>query len=109
MLSAIFDRWPPAVIALGPPSTDDEPLEWVVFMRAGLFEIGKYLRIPVVLFDTDEKIAEGLGAEGVGRGNGLKTLIRKRMASFNSNKRRVILSTATAMAGAVRVQESLSR
>jgi hypothetical protein len=108
MLSIIFDRWPPTVIALGPPSTDDEPIEWVVFMRSAIFELGGYLGVPVELFDTDEKIAEGLGAEDCGRGNGLKSLVRRRISTFNSNKRRVILATATALAGANRLESSLS-
>lgn len=108
MLSMIFDRWPPTVIALGPPSTDDEPTEWVVFMRAAVFELGRYLNVRVVLFDTDEKIAAELGAADRGRGNGLKSLVRKRLTDFNSNKPRVILATATAMAGAIQLENSLS-
>lgn len=109
MLDQIFDRWPPAIISLGPPSADDEPLLWVSFMRMGVFELGKSLRVPVQLFDTDDAIARGLGAEDVGRGSGLKTLIRKQLPHFSSNKRRVILSTATAMAGATVIRNSMSR
>jgi len=106
MFDIIFDRWPPGVIALGPPSTADEPLEWVVFMRSAVFELGKSLRVPVVLFDTDESLARGLGATQTRGGGGLKALIRQQIPSFSSNKRRVILSTATAMAGATRILNS---
>jgi hypothetical protein len=49
-----------------------------------------------------------MGAD-FGRPSGLKTLIRKQMPDFNSNKRRVILATATAMAGAIQVRSSMSR
>ncbi len=109
MFDMIFDRWPPAVIALGPPSTPDEPLEWVVFMRTAMFELGKSLRVPVVLFDTDEEVARGLGmAQGRSGGGGLKALIRRQLPTFSSNKRRVILSTATAMAGATRIRSSMT-
>lgn len=109
MLSMIFERWPPAVIGLGPASTDDEPLEWIAFMRAAIFEVGKALHVPVVLFDTDERIAQGLGARDLRRGSGLKSLIRRELPEFTSNKRRVILATATAMAGATQIQNTLSR
>lgn len=109
MLDMIFDRWPPAVIALGPRSTDDEPLEWVTFMRTAIFSLGKSLRVPVVLFDSDERIATGMGADDISRGNGLKTLIKKQMPDFTSNKRRVVLATATAMAAAIQVRNSMSR
>jgi hypothetical protein len=109
MLDIIFDRWPPAVISIGPPSSEDEPLEWVVFMRTAMFELGRSLRVPVQLFDTDRDVASGLGACDLSRGNGLKTLIRKQLPNFTSNKPRVILSTATAMAGAAQLQHSMSR
>ena len=108
MLDIIFYRWPPTVIALGPRSSEEEPLEWVVLMRTAMFELGRSLRVPVVLFDTDEAVARGLGAHDLGRGNGLKSLVRKQMGSFTSNKRRVILATATAMAGATQIQNTLS-
>lgn len=108
MLDMIFRRWPPAVIGLGPPSTDDEPLEWIGFMRAGVFELGKYWRVPVMLFDTDERVAAGMEGH-VGKGSGLKSLIKKNMPDFCSNKKRVILATATALAGATQVRNSLSR
>jgi hypothetical protein len=104
MFDIIFDRWPPAVISIGPRSTDDEPLEWVMFMRAAMFELGKSLRVPVTLFDDDRALALGLGAEAGARGSGLKTLVRRRLPEFCSNKRRVILATATAIAGASRIQ-----
>ncbi len=105
----IFDRWPPTVIALGPRSTDDEPLEWVTLMRAAIFGLGQTLRVPVTLFDTDEHIATGLGAGDISRGNGLKSLILKQMPDFHSNKKRVILATATAMAGATQMRNTMSR
>lgn len=109
MLDMFFDRWPPGVIALGPPSEKTEPLEWIVFMRSAMFELGKSLRVPVVLFDTDAAVARALGAvEGRG-GTGLKSLIRREMPRFSSNKRRVILSTATAMAGAMQQRSLLDR
>ena len=101
MLEQYFSRWPPGVIALGPPSEKSEPIEWIVFMRSAVFELGKSLRVPVELFDTDEAVARSLGASG---GTGLKALIRRQMPEFSSNKRRVILSTATAMAGATRLR-----
>lgn len=100
MFQVLFERWPPSIIALGPPSEDDEPLEWVTFMRSAVFELGKSIRVPVQLFDTEEDIARGLGAPDLSRGNGLKTLVRRRLPSFTSNKHRVIVSTAAAMAGA---------
>ncbi len=105
MFDIIFDRWPPTVISLGPPSEKDEPLEWVVLMRTAMFELGKSLRVPVQLYDTDSAIARGLGStNGRGSGSGLKTLIQQQMPDFTSNKRRVILSTATAMAGALQIR-----
>ena len=109
MLSMIFERWPPAVIGLGPPSSDEEPMEWVAFMRTGLFEMGRFTGVPVVLFDTDDHLLTGLGEPELGRRNGLKTLIRRQLPTFSSNKKRVILATATAMAGATRVRNTLSR
>jgi hypothetical protein len=79
-------------------------------MRAAIFEVGKWRRIPVALFDTDERLALSLGADGRAvRGSGLKTLIRKQMPGFSSNKPRIILATATAMAGAIQVRNTLSR
>ena len=107
MLDMIFDRWPPTVIALGPRSTDDEPIEWVTFMRTAIFSLGQAIRVPVVLFDTDLQIALGMGVEDTSRG--LKTLVRQQMPTFNSNKRRVIVATAAAIAGATQVRNTLSR
>jgi len=78
-------------------------------MRAAIFEVGKWRRIPVTLFDTDERLATGLGADRFGRGSGLKTLLKKQLPDFSSNKPRIILATATAMAGAIQVRNSLSR
>lgn len=109
ILETVFHRWPPAVIGLGPPSTDDEPIEWVAFMRAAIFQFGSALHVPVVLFDTDQHVAQGLGVPRLGPSGGLKSLIRKQMPEFSSNKRRVILATATAMAGAVQIQNTMSR
>lgn len=106
MFEIIFDRWPPRLIALGPPSDADEPIEWVVFMRSAVFELGKSINVPVRLFDTDDDLAIGLGAAHRGRGAGLKTLIQKQLPDFTSNKRRVILSTATAMAGALQIRNT---
>lgn len=109
MFDIIFDRWPPAVISLGPPSGKDEPLEWVMFMRAAMFELGKSLRVPVTLFDSDSSLAVGLGAELGTRGSGLKTLVQQHLPDFSSNKRRVVLATATAIAGAVRVENMFGK
>lgn len=100
MFEIIFDRWPPVVIALGPPSGDDEPLEWVAFMRGMVFELGKSIGVPVVLFDDDQALGRALGVQTLTRGNGLKKLIKKQIRSFRSEKVRVIRSTASAMAGA---------
>jgi hypothetical protein len=109
MLDMIFYRWPPAVISLGPPSSNDEPFEWVVLMRTAVFELGRSLKVPVTLFDDDAALAHGLGAIELGaRGNGLKALVQKQMPTFGSNKRRVILATATAMAGATQVRNTMS-
>ncbi len=109
MFEAIFDRWPPSVIGLGPPSTADEPPEWVIFMRTAVLELGKYVGIPVVLFDTDKHLVRVLSAEAGYASLGLKTLVQKQMPGFVSNKRRVILATATALAGAahLRARESM--
>jgi len=104
MFQIFFDRWPPTVIALGPPSTPEEPLESVVLMRTAMFELGRSLRVPVVLFDSAEDLGRGLGAHDLGRGNGLKSLVKRRIRSFTSNKKRVVLATATALAGALQVR-----
>ncbi len=109
MMDIIFDRWPPMIIALGPPSTEHEPLEWVVLMRTAVFELGRSLRVPVVLFDTDEDVGRGLGARDLSRGNGLKSLVRRQVSTFSSNKRRVVLATATAMAGIAHLKNSHSQ
>lgn len=111
MLDMVFDRWPPAVIGLGPPSTGDEPTEWVVFMRTAVFELGKSLRVPVELFDDDQALAIGLGGTGKssGRGVGLKSLVQGRLPEFRSNKRRLILATAAAMAGGDRVLQGMEK
>lgn len=103
MFDIIFDRWPPSVIALGPPSAPEEPLESIVLMRTAMFELGRSLRVPVVLFDRAEDVGRGLGACDLSRGNGLKSLVRRRIESFSSNKKRVVLATATAMAGALKI------
>lgn len=108
MFDIIFDRWPPGVIALGPPSSDAEALESVVLMRTAMFELGRSLRVPVVLFDRDADVGRGLGAYDLSRGNGLKSLVKRRVASFSSNKKRVILATATAIAGALQVVKEQS-
>lgn len=104
MFEAIFLRWPPTVIGLGPPSSEEEPLEWVTFMRTAVFELGKSVGIPVVLFDTDENLSRALALESGRASSGLKTLIQKQMPHFKSNKRRVILATATALAGAAHLR-----
>lgn len=110
MLDIIFYRWPPAVIALGPPSSDEEKLEWVVLMRTAVFELGRSLKVPVVLFDTDDAIATGLGVVDLHtRGSGLKALVQKQLPDFGSNKKRLILATATAIAGARQARDFASR
>lgn len=107
IISTVFDRWPPAVISLGPPSSDDEPIEWITLMRAAIFELGRWRKIPVLVFDDDVQIARGLGAPDIGRGSSLKALVRRQMPNFSSNKRRIILATATAMAGATQFRTQL--
>jgi hypothetical protein len=107
MFDIIFDRWPPAVIAIGPPSAPEEPLESVVLMRTAMFELGRSLRVPVVLFDRAEDVGRGLGAYDLSRGNGLKSLVKRRIESFTSNKKRVVLATATAMAGALQIKNAV--
>ena len=110
MLDMIFDRWPPAVISLGPPSSKDEAIEWIVLMRTGVVELGRSLKIPVMIFDTDVALASALGVADLhSRGNGLKALVHKALPDFGSNKKRVILATATAMAGAHQARDTLSR
>lgn len=110
MFDAIFSRWPPAVIGLGPPSSDDEPDEWVSFMRTSVAALGGWRRVPVFVFDTPRHVARRLGAEDDSRGNGLKSLIKNHMGRpFPSNERRVILATATALAAAIQVRETASR
>lgn len=105
MLDIILYRWPPSVIALGPPSSDGERIEWVVLMRTGVVELGRSLGIPVMIFDSDSAVAAGLGARDIhARGSGLKALVKRALPDFESNKKRVILATATAMAGAHQMQ-----
>lgn len=106
MFDIIFDRWPPGVIALGPPSAETEALESIVLMRTAMFELGRSLRVPVVLFDKDEDLGRGLGARDLSRGNGLKSLVRRRIETFASNKKRVVLATASAVAGALQIENS---
>lgn len=106
MFDIIFDRWPPAVIAVGPPSAPTEPLEWVVLMRTAMVELGRSLRVPTVIFDTDRDVGRALGARDLSRGNGLKSLVKRQIESFSSNKPRVVLATATAMAGARYIQQA---
>lgn len=109
VLSVVLERDPPAVIALGPPSVKAEPLEWVMFMRASILEMGKWSGVPVLIFDTEDDVARALGAESAGRGSGLKTLLRKKLGHFASNERRVILATATSLAGALREKDRKAR
>ncbi len=101
MFEIFFDRWPPAVIALGPPGSRNEPLEWIVFMRTAIFELGKGVGVPVLCYEDDASIARVLAPEEPR--TGLKILIQRRLPDFGSNKRRTILSTASAMAGAVKI------
>lgn len=101
IFDVIFERWPPGVIALGPPSEKDEPIEWVIFMRSAMFELGKSLNVPVQLYDHESSILRTLNRPD--ERSGLKTLIKRQLPEFRSNKRRIILSTATAMAGARQV------
>lgn len=105
MFEAFFDRWPPAVIALGPPSTNTEPIEWVIFMRTAMFELGKSLNVPVLVYEDDKALVRELGDPT--QRAGLKTILRSKLPEFTSNKRRTILSTATAMAGAVKISSLL--
>jgi hypothetical protein len=109
MFDIIFDRWPPGVIALGPASTESEPLESIVLMRTAMFELGRSLRVPVVLFDRDEDIGRALGVPDLRRGNGLKSLLKRQIQTFTSNKPRVIRATATAIAGAIQSGHSQLR
>jgi len=105
MFEIFFDRWPPAVIALGPPAAKDEPLEWVIFMRTAMFELGKSVGVPVICFEDDASIARALAPDAPRAG--LKGLIRQNLPGFASNKRRTILSTGSAMAGAVKIASTL--
>lgn len=105
MFEAFFDRWPPTVIALGPPGSSTEPLEWIVFMRTAMFELGKSVGVPVLCYEDDAALAQVLGPDAPRAG--LKTLIQRRLPVFASNKRRTILSTAAAMAGAVKIAPNL--
>lgn len=104
MFEAIFMRWPPAVIGLGPPSSEEESVEWVMFMRTAVLELGKSVGIPVVLFDTDKHLIAALHNNNVRPGSGLKALVRCQVPRFRSNKKRVILATATALAAAAHIE-----
>ncbi len=99
MFEILFERWPPGVIALGPPVDPREPIEWIVFMRTAMFELGKGINVPILLFDDESAIARALGSGGARIG--LKRLIKRYCPAFNSNKRRNVISTAAAVAGAV--------
>jgi len=104
MFEIIFDRWPPAVIGLGPPANAKEPLEWIAFMRAAVFEMCKPLQLPVVLFDTDQHLKQCLGAPSPRGGPSLKKLLQRELPSFRSDKQSMIRATASAIGGAVYIR-----
>ena len=99
IVGTVLERFPPAVIAVGPPVSRNEPEEWVMLMRAGIFAAGYALKIPVLVFENDYALVRAMGATGNGRGNGIKFMIEKTLARpFRSNERRLLLATATAAA-----------
>ena len=103
MFEAFFDRWPPGVIALGPPASPSEPIEWIIFMRTAMFELGKSVGVPVLCYEDAGSIARALGIQSHTR-TGLRELIQQRLPMFTSNKPRNILSMASAMAGAAKIE-----
>lgn len=109
IMGVVFDRDPPAVLALGPPLDPGEPGRSVEAVHTVLLSLAMGLRARVVSFQTERDVREALSAHygdemTIGE-RGLRKAVRCSLsASLPSKNRRVVLATATALAGAFRVR-----
>ena len=110
IMGVVFDRDPPAVLALGPPLDPEEPGRNVDSVRTVLLSLAMGLRARVVSFDTEEDIREALtvhyGDDMTVGARGLGKAVRCSLATaLPSKNRRVLLATATALAGAFQIKD----
>jgi len=113
IMGTVFDRDPPAVLALGPPLDPEEPSRSVDSVRTVMLALAMGLRARVVQFETEEDVRLALRAhygEDVTVGvRGLRKAVRYALASeLPTKNRRILLAAASALAGAFQVKNELS-
>jgi hypothetical protein len=96
ILGLIFERHTPALVVLGPPSKLKEPPEHTQAVRMLLRVIAEGMRVPVVELPEKDEMISALGAD---QRSWRRTVDERLRSPMSSHDRRIVLATATAIAG----------
>lgn len=112
IMGVVLDRHPPAALSIGPPLDPKEPTRHVEPVRSLLMSVAMGLRARVVTFETERDLRRSFSrhyGEDMHVGErGLRRAVRCALASpLPTKDRRVMLATATALAGAFEIRSEL--
>jgi len=96
ILDVVRERYPPTLIAIGPPNRENEPADHVAAAREMLHLLARFLSIPTITLDTDD-ISRVLKKH---RRESLARAVERRLETPIGGDRWVVLATATALVGA---------
>lgn len=104
ILDVVFERDPPALLAIGPPCNPKEPVEHLFAVAVMLKTLANKFRVNVL--DVDARLlGEALTLSP--RESLLRVVNRRLKTPLDSDDKRRVLATATALAGAARLGGSL--
>lgn len=110
MISVALERWPPVIVALGPPVTEAEPLEYLLAMRSGIQSVAELFKLGIESFQEEDDLTTELEFGVTKRLRSMGGLIRHHLRSpLQSTDRRSIMATATALAGGMRFSRRQGR
>lgn len=95
ILGLVFERHTPALVVLGPASKTNEPDEHVNGVRMLLRVIAEGVRVPVIELPDKLDMIAALGADQ----RSWRRSVDDRLREPISHDRRIVLATATALAG----------
>lgn len=112
IMGVVFDRDPPAALALGPPCDPNEPKRHVKIVEETLAGLAMALGAQVVRYKTEEQVLQALihafdGRLDIGE-RGLRKAVRCSLSEpLPSKNRRIVMATAAAVGAAYEVRSEL--
>ena len=110
VMGVVFDRDPPALLSLGPPTDLGEPALHVEVVCKALTMLAMAIGARIARFPTEPEVRSALGSmyeQEVGPRSLRKAVQCSLLGRLPTTNRRVLVATATAIAGAYQARTEL--